>query len=106
MDVVAPGSLGTEGGEMPEDTQWPNNVRTAPTAISVLVDSGRPLAIATQMKVNSPSPGFQLHFLRPTSLAGWRAQANKLDRSGAYASVKLVELTFHEIDADDGPAVT
>lgn len=88
---------------MSDDTEWPNYVRMAPGAISVAVgDLGAPLAIATQTKVSSPDPGFELHFLRGSDLDVWRSYATKLERSGAYATVELVRLSLHSLSPDEG----
>jgi hypothetical protein len=65
-----------------------------------VTDLQRPLAIATQTKVASPSPGIELHFLRARDLGSWRAHAERLQRSGAYASVELVRLTLHSLTSD------
>lgn len=66
-----------------------------------VTDLQRPLAIATQTKVASPSPGIELHFLRARDLGSWRAHADeRLQRSGAYASVELVRLTLHSLTSD------
>ncbi len=87
---------------MSDDTEWPNYVRMAPGAISVAVgDLREPLAIATQTKVSSPDPGFELHFLRGLDLDVWRSYAAKLERSGAYAKVELVRLSLHGLPHDE-----
>ena len=89
---------------MSDDTEWPNYVRMAPGAISVAAvgDLREPLAIATQTKVSSPDPGFELHFLRGLDLDVWRSYAAELERSGAYAKVELVRLSLHGLPYDEG----
>ena len=91
---------------MSDDTEWPNNVWTSPGARSVWIGepNRRPLAIVSQTKVQSPDPGFELHFLRDASRDEWQAHVEKLERSGAYAWVRLVSLDFH--DPGTGEQVT
>jgi hypothetical protein len=91
---------------MSDDTEWPNNVRTAAGARSVwMSDPNREaLAILSQTKVQSPDPGFELHFLRSANRDEWLTHVEKLERSGAYAWVRLVRVDFH--DPDTGERVT
>jgi hypothetical protein len=85
---------------MSDDTEWPNNVTTPSGSKSVWIDdpTREPLVILSRTKVQSPHPGWELHFLYDASREDWDAHVAKLERSGAYALVTLARLSFRDPD--------